>query len=66
MRGVAYQRQPFADERARHEITERKRPRFVQRLDLAEMQAEALPRVRREIRPRSRATMRAASVRFSA
>src|ERR1700694_2096652 len=42
MRGVADQRQPFADERARDEIAERKRARSVERLDLAEMQAKAL------------------------
>src|SRR6201995_887834 len=42
MRGVADQRQPFADERARDEIAQRKRPRSVERLDLAEMQAKAL------------------------
>ena len=42
MRGVADQRQPLADERARHEIAQRKRARLVERLDLTEMQAEAL------------------------
>ncbi len=42
MCGVADQRQPLADERARDEITERKRPRSVQGLDLAEMQSKAL------------------------
>ena len=42
MRGVADQRQPLADEGARDEIAERKRARFVERLDLAEMQAKAL------------------------
>jgi len=42
MRGVADQRQPFANERTRDEITQRKRARLVQRLDLTEMQPEAL------------------------
>jgi hypothetical protein len=42
MRGVADQRQPLADERARDEIAERKRARPVERLDLAEMQPETL------------------------
>ena len=41
MRGVADQRQPFADEGARDEIAERKRARLVERLDLAEMQPKA-------------------------
>ena len=40
MRGIADQRQPFGDERARDEIAERKRARSVERLDLAEMQTE--------------------------
>jgi len=42
MRGVADQRQPLADERACDKISERKGPRLIQRLDLAEMQAKAL------------------------
>src|SRR5260370_41710497 len=42
MRGVADQRQPLPDERARHEIAERKRARPVERLDLAEMQPKPL------------------------
>ena len=42
MRGVADQRQPLGDERARDEIAERKRARLVERLDLAEMQPKAL------------------------
>src|SRR4029077_19427709 len=42
MRGVADQRQPLANEGTRDEIAERKRARFVERLDLAEVQAKAL------------------------
>jgi hypothetical protein len=42
MRGVADQRQPLCDERARDEIAERKGARFVERLDLAEMQPKTL------------------------
>ena len=42
MRGVADQRQPLGDERARDEIAERKGARLVERLDLAEVQSEAL------------------------
>ncbi len=41
MRGVADQREPLADERARDVIAERKRARFALRLDVAEMQAKA-------------------------
>jgi len=40
MRGVADQRQPFTDKRARDKILQRKRARFVERPDLAEMIAE--------------------------
>jgi hypothetical protein len=42
MRGVADQRQPVGNERASDEVTQRKRARLVERLDLAELQAEAL------------------------
>ena len=42
MGGVADQREALGDEGARDEIAERKRARLVERLDLAEMQAEAL------------------------
>ncbi len=42
MRGVADQRQPFADERARDKIPKREGARPVERLDLAEMQPKAL------------------------
>ena len=38
MRGIADQRQPLADERARDEIPERKRARLVEGFDLAELQ----------------------------
>src|SRR5882757_7284023 len=40
MRGVADQRQPLADERARNEISQRKSARPVERLDLTEMQTK--------------------------
>src|SRR6478735_3978360 len=40
MGGVADQRQPLADKGAGDEIAERKRARFVERVDLAEMQAK--------------------------
>ena len=52
MRGVADQRETLADERARDEIAERKRARLVERLDLAEMQTEALFKLAFEIRHR--------------
>ena len=42
MRGVADQRQPLADERARGEQAERKGAARPDHLDLAELQAEAL------------------------
>ncbi len=42
MGGVADERHPFRDERTRDEIGQRKRARLVERLHLAEMQAEAL------------------------
>src|SRR6185369_2359592 len=40
MRGIADQRETLGDEGARHEIGQRERARLVERLDLAEMQAE--------------------------
>ena len=42
MRRIADQRHPLGDEGARDEIGKRKRPRLVERLDLAEMQPEPL------------------------
>src|SRR3979490_3518645 len=42
MRGVADQRQPFANEGPRDEIAERKRAWLVERLDFPEMQAKTL------------------------
>src|SRR5471032_555551 len=42
MRGVADQRHPLGDKGARDEIGKRERARLVERLDLAEVQAEAL------------------------
>ncbi len=42
MRRVADQREPFADERARDEVAERKRARLALGAQLAEMQAETL------------------------
>ena len=54
MRRVADQRQPLRNERARHKIAERKRARLVERLDLAEVQAEALLQLRMEFIRRQR------------
>ena len=61
VRGVADQREPLGDERARHRQAERIGAARTGRLDLAEHAARSGAPARRGIRRRGSATMRSAS-----